>query len=157
MRKPRSLAWALDSHVDGRGGKRLSIFVWQVREGVGRVWPLALISVAILAASATWIRRRDTGADLRVWREAAIALVLPLLLPLWAALASGVEKNGRAPVPWATIVLGLLAAVAMSAALRVLYRGRARWYVFLPLAVTVVVACLAGLFVGGMQIVDDWV
>ena len=103
------------------------------------------------------MRRRDAAADLGLWRQATLALALPLLLPLWAALAAGVEKDGRAPFPWATIILGIFAAVAMFAALRLLYRGRTRWYVFLPVVVTVVVACLVGLFVGGMQIVDDWV
>lgn len=59
--------------------------------------------------------------------------------------------------PWASTVLGLLALFALVLVLRVLYRGRARWYLFLPVALVVVLACSLGLLVGAMQIVDDWV
>ena len=134
-----------------------STFLFQLREGVGASWPLTTVSAVVLAISARVTRERDAQADLRLWRDACVALLAPLLLPVWSTLTSAAEKNRHATFPWASSVLFLLALLAIVLALRVLYRGRATWLLFLPVTISVLVACFLGLFVGVMQIVDDWV
>jgi hypothetical protein len=147
----------LDGHNPCIEGNFLNTFYWQLSQGVGLVWPFALASGLILGATAWRTRRHDPVADLRLWRHALISLGLPLLLPAWAALAAGVEKNGHAPFPWATSILCLLALMALATAFRTMYRGRSHWYVFLPTLISVGAACFLGVFAGFMEIVDDWV
>ena len=135
----------------------LYTLLFQIREGVAAAWPLAAVSTLILAISARVARNRDPRADLRLWRDAIVALFAPLSLPIWATLTSAAEKNRNGAFPWASTILALLALLAILLCLRLLYRGRARWYLFLPVTISVVVACYLGLFLGAMQIVDDWV
>jgi hypothetical protein len=133
----------------------LDTLAFQVREGVGSVWPLMVGSGAILVVAAIAMRR--DRAAIALFGRGALALIGPWSLPLWATLTAGVEKGGRAPVSWASFVLFGLGIGALGLAIASLYRGRRYWYVFVPLVITVFVACFLGLFVGVMQIVDDWV
>ena len=131
-------------------------FLWQVREGVGAVWPFTLFALLVLAASAWMLVRDDPAIDLRNWRDALLALLTPFLLPIWATLTSGMEKAGRTSGPWRSAVLMLLGLGAIAAAIGVLYRGRKYWPAFLPVALAVSIASVVGVFAGLMQIADAW-
>ena len=133
----------------------LSTLGFQIREGIGLAWPLMLGSCSILLVAGI-VMRRDRRA-LWLLGRGVMSLVVPWSLPLWATLTAGVEKGGHAPFPWASLVLFALSIGSLGFAVTNLYRGRRHWYVFLPIAITVAYACFLGAFVGGMQIVDDWV
>ena len=133
----------------------IDTLAFQIREGIGSVWPLMVGSGAIVALAAITLRRDRTALSL--FARGVVALAAPWSLPLWATLTAGVEKGGRAPVPWASLTLFGLALGAVGLAILSLHRGRRYWYVFVPIVITVSVASFLGAFVGVMEIVDDWV
>ena len=108
-------------------------------------------------ASAVIARRASREASLAAWRNAALVMLSPIGLPIWASLTFGLEHNNTTGFGWASSVLLALGLGAVVAAILVLRQGRRYWWAFLPMVLTVVIAVFLGFFVGGMAIADDWV
>ena len=135
----------------------MSHALWLAKEGVFNAWPGAAVSAALLIASAVVARRGSREASLAAWRNAALVMLSPIVLPIWASLTFGVEHNNATGFGWASSGLVALGLGAVVAAILVLRQGRRYWWAFLPMVLTVVIAVFLGLFVGGMAIADDWV
>jgi hypothetical protein len=135
----------------------MSHALWLAKEGVFNAWPGAALSAALLLVSAIVARRASPEVSLAAWRNAALVMLSPIGLPIWASLTFGVEHNNARGFGWASSGLLALALGAVVAAILVLRQGRRYWWAFLPMALTVVIAAFLGLFIGGMAIADDWV